>query len=100
MLTIVAFLVTAFCLTLGNIAIPAYSFLHQTAQSQVNSDPEINKQVLKGVAIVLKGVNIVLMGKTSVGLDQISIGANMIRSACTNEWHSSKRYKHYLRLSR
>ena len=46
MLTIVAFLVTAFYLTLGNIAIPAYSFPHQTAQPQVNSDPEINKQIL------------------------------------------------------
>jgi hypothetical protein len=82
MLAIVAFLVTTSSLTLGNLAVPAYSFLHNTAQSQINTDPEIEKQVLKGVAIVLKGVNIILMGKTSGGLDQISIGDNMIRSAC------------------
>jgi uncharacterized membrane protein YgcG len=82
MLTIFAFLITESNLTLYNLAVPAYSFLHHADHSQVNTDPEIDKQVLKGVAVVLKGVNVILMGKTSGGLDQILIGANMILAAC------------------
>ena len=69
-------------LILGNIALPSYAFLKQTSQSQVNTDPGIDKQVLKGVALILKGVNTILMGKTSGGLDEVSLGANMIRTYC------------------
>jgi hypothetical protein len=49
-------------LILGNIALPSYAFIKQTSQSQVNTDPGIDKQVLKGVALILKGVNTILMG--------------------------------------
>ena len=69
-------------LILGNIALPSYAFIKQTSQSQVNTDPGIDKQVLKGVALILKGVNTILMGKTSGGLDEVSLGANMIRTSC------------------
>ena len=52
-----AILGTASSLILCNIAVPSYAFLKHTGQSQVNTDPEIDKQVLKGVALILKGVN-------------------------------------------
>jgi hypothetical protein len=61
MLTIFAIL-GASSLILGNIVLPSYAFLKQTSQSQVNTDPGIDKQVLKGVALILKGVNTILMG--------------------------------------
>jgi hypothetical protein len=44
-------------LILGNFATPSYAFLKQSSQSQVNTDPGIDKQVLKGIALILKGVN-------------------------------------------
>jgi hypothetical protein len=81
MLNIFAILGTS-SLILGNIALPSYAFLKQTSQSQVNTDPGIDKQVLKGVALILKGVDTILMGKTSRGLDEVSTGANMIRASC------------------
>ena len=90
MLTIFAIL-GASSLILGNIVLPSYAFLKQTSQSQVNTDPGIDKQVLKGVALILKGVNTILMGKTSGGLDEVSLGANMIRTSCniTNGEHGA-----------
>jgi hypothetical protein len=57
MFTIYAILGTVSCLILGNIVVPSYALLNQAGQSQVNTDPEIDKQVLKGVALILKGVN-------------------------------------------
>src|SRR5215469_12687719 len=81
MLNILAILGTS-SLILGNIAVPSYAFLKQTSQSEVNTDPAIDKQVLKGVALILKGVNTILMGKTSGGLDEVSLGANMIHTSC------------------
>jgi hypothetical protein len=83
MFTICAILGTASCLILGNIVVPSYALLNHAGQSQVNADPGIDKQVLKGVALILKGVNIILMGKTSGGLDEVSLGANMIRISCS-----------------
>lgn len=81
MLNILAILGTS-SLILGNIAVPSYAFLEQTSKSQVNTDPGIDKEVLKGVALILKGVNTILMGKTAGGLDEVSLGANMIRTSC------------------
>jgi hypothetical protein len=81
MLNIFAILGTL-SLVLGNIALPSYAFLKHTSQSQVNTDPGIDKQVLEGVALILKGVNTILMGKTSGGLDEVSLGTNMIRTSC------------------
>jgi len=81
MLNILAILGTS-SLILGNIAVPSYAFLKQTSQSEVNTDPSIDKQVLKGIALILKGVNTILMGKTAGGLDEVSLGANMIRTTC------------------
>jgi hypothetical protein len=63
MFTICAILGTASCLILGNIVVPSYALLSRAGQSQVNADPGIDKQVLKGVALILKGVNTILMGK-------------------------------------
>jgi hypothetical protein len=83
MFTICAILGTASCLILGNIVVPSYALLNRAGQSQVNADPGIDKQVLKGVALILKGVNTILMGKTSGGLDEVSLGANMIRTSCS-----------------
>ena len=81
MLNIFAILGTL-SLILGNIALPSYAFLKQISQSQVYIDSGIDKQVLKGVALILKGVNTILMGKTSGGLDEVSLGANMIHTSC------------------
>lgn len=88
-LPIIAVLVTASSLILGNLAVTAYSFLSQSGQSQANTDPGIGKQVLKGVRPSLNGVNIILMGKASGGPDQISIGANMTHPAGTNATNST-----------
>jgi hypothetical protein len=63
MFTIYAILGTVSCLILGNIVVPSYALLNQAGQSQVNTDPEIDKQVLKGVALILKGVNTIEWGK-------------------------------------
>src|SRR5215467_13259147 len=81
MLNILAILGTS-SLILGNIAVPSYAFLKQTSQSEVNTDTAIDKQVLKGIALILKGVNTILTGKMAGGLDEVSLGANMIRTSC------------------
>ena len=76
MLNIFAILGTL-SLILGNIALPSYAFLKQTSQSQVYTDPGIDKQVLKGVALILKGVNTILMGyalKKVVRLAAVVVG--------------------------
>src|SRR5215467_9235854 len=82
MLTIYVILGIALGLTLGNNIASSYALSKHAAQSQVTTDPEIDKKVLKGVALILKGLNTILIGNTSGGLDDISIGANMIRASC------------------